>query len=126
MIESDGTYRFEDMVPGTYKIEIPSRAFTQRVAIVDDTKVDFDVGASELAGMVRSTRSLNSMYVLVKGNVDYREISAWTQISDDGSYRVRGLPPGLYFVQVTHPEFQNRSRPVNLKSKTVVFDIELD
>ncbi|MXZ55588.1 MAG: carboxypeptidase regulatory-like domain-containing protein [Gammaproteobacteria bacterium] len=124
--KSDGSYRFEDLVPDTYEIEIPSRAFTQQVEIRGDKKLDIDVGASELTGTVRSTSSMNELYVLIKGDVEDREISAWTQIMEDGSYRFPGLPQGRYSVRVTHPEFQARSQRVNLNRKSVVFDIELD
>ncbi|MYD45531.1 MAG: carboxypeptidase regulatory-like domain-containing protein [Gammaproteobacteria bacterium] len=114
------------MVPDIYEIEIPSRAFTRRVNIDRDRKVDFDVGASELKGTVRSTSSRNNLYVLIKGDVDDREITAWTQILEDGSYRFPGLPQGQYSVRVTHPEFQAQSQRVKVESKGVVFDIELN
>ena len=124
--KSDGSYRFEDLVPDTYEIEIPSRAFTQQIEIRGDKKLDIDVGASELTGTVRSTSSMNDMYVLLTGDVEDREISAWTQVMEDGSYRFPGLPQGRYSVRVTHPEFQARSQRVNVNRKSVVFDIELD
>ena len=124
--KNDGSYRFEDLVPDSYEIEIPSRAFTQLVGIDRDRKVDFDVGASELKGTVRSTSSRNNLYVLIKGDVDDREFTAWTQILDDGSYSFPGLPQGQYSVRVTHPEFQARSQRVKVDSKSVVFDIELN
>lgn len=124
--ESDGSYRFEDLVPDRYEIEIPSRAFTRRVNVDGDKRVDFDVGASELKGTVRSTNSLNNRYVLIKGDVDDRKITAWTRIMEDGSYRFRGLPQGTYVVRVTHPDYQTHSQSVNVNSKRVSFDIELN
>ena len=123
--ESDGSYRFEELVPGKYEIEIPSRALIKQVSITGDTKLDLNVGGSELTGTVNSTSSLRDTYVLVKGDVEDREISTWTQINEDGSYRVHGLPKGNYFVRVTHPEFEGRSHQVKVNQRIVSFDVNL-
>ena len=64
------------MAPGTYVVEIPSRAFTRWIYLDGATTMDFDVGANSLTGTVHGTGSLREVSVLLKGNyIPYYKIS---------------------------------------------------
>lgn len=121
--ESDGTFKFEAMAPGTYEVEIPSRAFTRWVYVDGATSVDFDVGANSLTGTVHGTSSLREVSVLLKGGPLGRKMTTWSRVKADGSYLFHGLPSGTYSVQVSHSDLQEETHEVEIDQDVVYFDI---
>ncbi len=126
--KGDGSYRFDALLPGTYTIEVPARAFSKKINIRDDTNVDLQMGTSSLHGKVKADGSVRGAKLILSGGPPDRQlaIGLTTTVDAGGSYRIDGLPEGTYNIRVSHPEFTTLSVPVELNHEVVELDLYLE
>lgn len=108
--DSEGHYRFDKLAPGGMRVE--ARRGTQRaVALVMITEGDVATrdlpfpaeGKGEIRGTITAAgQPLQGMQLLVAGNQGGGLMNMYSPVTGkDGSYRVTGLPDGLYAVLVS-------------------------
>ena len=122
----DGSYRFEGLVNGHYKVEVPRHDFTQQVLVQGDTYSDIHVHANRLSGKVQGSSSVAGAEVRLSGGMEGQEISLWTKVRTNGSYLLKGIPSGTHTLQITHPDFAEVSQQVYVYEERVKLDLLLD
>ncbi|MYD44874.1 MAG: DUF2012 domain-containing protein [Gammaproteobacteria bacterium] len=124
--QRDGSYRLRGLVDGRYRIEIPSRDFTQQIVVQGDTQVDLPLSANRLWGKVRSAGPVEGAEVLLKRHTNDQETIFWTEVTRDGSYRINNVPSGTYTVQVTHPGYREVTQEVDVEYERVELNLHLE
>ena len=122
----DGSYRFQGLIDGHYQVEVPSRSFTQQVLVQGDTYSDLHLSANRLYGKIQGSGSVEGAKVRLTGGSEDQEISLWTQVGANGSYRFDGVPLGTYTVRITHSEYADVSQQITVDQKRVELDLQLD
>ncbi|MXX95268.1 MAG: hypothetical protein F4039_07050 [Gammaproteobacteria bacterium] len=128
LTKRDGSYRFDALLPGTYTIEVPARAFSEKISIQDDTYVELQMGSSSLHGKVQADGSVRGAKLVLSGGPPDRQLAngLTTSVDAGGSYRIDGLPRGTYNIRVLHPEFTTLSIQVDLSQDEVELDVYLE
>ncbi|MXW06700.1 MAG: hypothetical protein F4Z87_00950 [Gammaproteobacteria bacterium] len=88
----DGSYRLEGLINGDYHVEIPMHDFTQEITVNGDSYFDFHVHANRLSGHVRGDSSIKGAIVRLRSVSEEEKISFWTNVREDGSYLIKGIP----------------------------------
>ena len=122
----DGSYRFKGLHDGHYRVEVPSRRFTQQVLVRGDTYSDLHLSANRLYGKIRGSGSVEGAEVRLTGGPEDQEISLWTKVGASGSYRFDGVPLGTYTVRITHSKYAEASQKISVNQKRVELDLHLD
>lgn len=122
----DGSYRFQGLIDGYYQVEVPSRSFTQQVLVQGDTYSDLHLSANRLYGKIQGSSSVEGAKVRLTGGSEDQEISLWTQVGANGSYRFDGVPLGTYTVRITHSNYEELSQEVAVDQYRVELDLHLD
>lgn len=128
LTKRDGSYRFDALLPGTYTVEVPVRAFSEKISIQDDTYVELQMGSSSLHGIVQADGSVRGAKLVLTGGPPDRQLAngLTTSVDARGSYRFDGLPRGTYSIRVLHPEFTTFSIQVDLSQDEVELDVYLE
>ena len=122
----DGSYRFQGLIDGYYQVEVPSRNFTQQVLVQGDTYSDLHLSANRLYGKIQGSGSVEGAKVRLTGGSEDQEISLWTNVGANGSYRFDGVPLGTYTVRITHSKYEELAQEVVVDQNQVELDFQLD
>ena len=122
----DGSFRFNGLVEGNYRVEIPSRNFTQRIVVQGDAHVDLHLNANRLFGNILGSGSVRGAGVRLRGVYANEEFILWTRVTADGVYSFNNIPNGTYTVQVSHPDYKEVSQEITVDQERVELNVHLD
>jgi protocatechuate 3,4-dioxygenase beta subunit len=119
--DSQGAFRFEDLMPGTYQlvVEAPGRSLPHRepVEVGGDTEVTIELPALSLAGRVVSAESGAplggaAVSLALRERMTFEGGPLRTRgdhrAGADGAFRFDGLVPGVYTIEASAPDHASR------------------
>jgi len=126
----DGSYKFENLEPGSYTIIVEAPGYAKQSAIVNlesgkPAIKDFELLPAKMLAITGVVYDKETMTPVGGAKVVIKETGDSVITDDDGSYRFLNLPPGTYTLIFTAPGYQKFTAAVVLESSPVAKDAYL-
>ena len=117
--DADGTFSFEHLTPGVYRLEVAHSRYTtllsETVEVADaetrdmGTQLRLQVGAVLTGIVYRSGTAMPGAKVTVQGMSEKNRVTKSVTADGNGRYTAGNLPAGQYELSATRPSTQNQN-----------------
>ena len=123
--KGDGSYVLNGLDEGKYRVSVTSRGVRQTVMVSgQNQQLDFDVGAFEISGYVKSSESVLGTRLYLRGLGLNGGVRLGTTVDSKGFYRFHGLARGNYELFVNHHGHEKQKLAVEVEDS--VYDLDID